>query len=553
MARSLRDRWQAFRTDERASLALISSTLLPLVIGCAALAIDLGTIFADRRRTQSAADIAAIVATANIAVAANAAAAAAVQNKYPASAVSAVELGVYTANAALSPQSRFVASGSAGANAVRVTMQTTTPLTFARFFTGTDHMDIRATATATRSAVASFTIGSRTLAINNGVLNALLGKMLGANLSLSLSDYNALLNTKVDVFNFWSELATRVNLTGVTYDSLLSGSAKAGDLVIALQKANSSSNITGVMNGLVTTLGNVTASTPLSSIAGVGPYSTMKVGQQPQTSVSVSALDMLSAIAQAANGTNQIPVSLALGLPGIISASVNVEIGEQPQGVGTMAVGLPGVSAKTAQTRIRVALQLLGTPGVPIINLPIYIEVARGTATLNGVSCGYPSNTSSTVAMAVTPGIVDAWIGAVTTADFGDLTSAVNPSPGALVNLGAITATGRAHAAMGNTVPTNVTFNYSDIQAQTKKTVTTSNFTSSLTASLLGDLTISVNVGPFGVPIPGLAGTVSGIISGAASSIDQLLATVLAALGIGIGQADVWVNGIRCDGAVLVN
>ena len=27
----------------------------------------------------------------------------------------------------------------------------------------------------------------------------------------------------------------------------------------------------------------------------------------------------------------------------------------------------------------------------------------------------------------------------------------------------------------------------------------------------------------------------------------------LATLGVGIGQADVWVNGIRCDGAVLVN
>lgn len=553
MARSVRDRWQRFQKDQRASLALISATLLPLVIGCAALAIDVGTIFADRRRTQSAADIAAIVATANIAVAANAATAAAIQNKYPASAVSAVELGVYTANAALSPQSRFVASGSTGANAVRVTMQTTTPLTFARFFTGTDHMDIHATATAARSAVASFTIGSRTVGINNGVLNALLGKMLGANLSLSLSDYNALLNTKVDVFNFWSQLATRVNLTGVTYDSLLSGSAKAGDLVVTLQKANNSSSITGVMNGLVATLGNVTASTPLSSIASVGPYSTMKVGQQPQTSVAVSALDMLSGIAQAANGTNQIPVSLALGLPGIVSASVNVEIGEQPQGVSTMAVGLPGVSAKTAQTRIRVALQLLGTPGVPIVNLPIYIEVARGTATLKSVSCGYPSNTSSTVTLAVTPGIVDAWIGAVTTADFSDLTSAVNPSPGTLVNLGAVTATGRAHATMGNTLPTNITFNYADIQAQTKRTVITANFTSSLTASLLGDLTVSVNVGPFGTPIPGLAGTVSGIISGAAPSIDQLLATVLAALGIGIGQADVWINGIRCDGAVLVN
>lgn len=553
MAPSVREGWRAFRNDERASLALIGATLMPLVIGCAALAVDLGAIYADRRRTQSAADIAAMVAATNIAVAANAATAAAIQNKYPASAVSTVELGVYTANAALSPQSRFVTSGSTGANAVRVTMQTTTPLTFARFFTGTDHMDIRAIATATRSAMASFTIGSRTVGLDSGILNGLLGKMLGANLSLSVSDYNALLNTRIDVFSFWSELATRINLTGVTYDSLLSGSARAGDLVVALQKANGSSSVTSVMNALVGMLGNVTTSTPLSSIASLGPYSSMTVGQKPQTSVAISALDMLSAIAQTANGTNQIPVSLSAGLPGIAGASVNVAIGELPRGVGTMAVGLAGVSAKTAQTRIRVALQLVGTPAAPLVNLPIYIEVARGTATLNGVNCGYPSTTSSNLTLGVTPGIVDAWIGAVTASDFGDLGNAVNPAQGTLLNLGPITVTGRAHAKMGNTVPTNVTFTYSDIQAQTKKNVTTTNFSSSLTASLLSDLTINVNVGPFGIPTPGLAGTVSGIISGAASSIDQLLASVLAALGVGIGQADVWINGIRCDGAVLVN
>jgi uncharacterized membrane protein len=41
--------------------------------------------------------------------------------------------------------------------------------------------------------------------------------------------------------------------------------------------------------------------------------------------------------------------------------------------------------------------------------------------------------------------------------------------------------------------------------------------------------------------------------SSAARSVDQLLASVLATLGVGIGQADVWVSGVRCDGAVLVN
>ena len=106
---------------------------------------------------------------------------------------------------------------------------------------------------------------------------------------------------------------------------------------------------------------------------------------------------------------------------------------------------------------------------------------------------------------------------------------------------------------MANSAPTNVNFTYADIQAQTRKTVNTTSFTSSLTGSLLGDLTLAIQLGPLALPIPGLGSQVTSIISGATGSIDTLLNTVLQTLGVGLGQADVWVAGIRCDGAVLVN
>ena len=41
--------------------------------------------------------------------------------------------------------------------------------------------------------------------------------------------------------------------------------------------------------------------------------------------------------------------------------------------------------------------------------------------------------------------------------------------------------------------------------------------------------------------------------SGATSSVDQVIAQVLATLGVQVGQATVWVSSVRCDGAVLVN
>ena len=106
---------------------------------------------------------------------------------------------------------------------------------------------------------------------------------------------------------------------------------------------------------------------------------------------------------------------------------------------------------------------------------------------------------------------------------------------------------------MANTSPTSVNFSYSEIQAQTRKTVNTTSFTSSLTSSLLNDLQLGVQLGPLGLPIPGIGPLVTSIISGATGSIDTLLASVLQTLGVGLGQADVWVPGIRCDGAVLVN
>jgi uncharacterized membrane protein len=269
--------------------------------------------------------------------------------------------------------------------------------------------------------------------------------------------------------------------------------------------------------------------------------------------VDLAALDLLSATAQLANGTHQIATSLNLGLPGIAAVSLQVTVGERPVGSSWITIGQSGASVHTAQTRILATVQLLGSGSVAAVNLPIYVEVAAGTAMLNSVSCGYPDIASSTTQLGVSPGIVDAWIGGVTSADMTNFTTKPNPPAATIVDLGAIKVTGRAHATMANTSPTNVNFSYADIQAQTRKTVNTTSFTSSLTGSLLGDLLLSVQLGPLALPIPGLGPQVVSIISGATGSIDTLLNTVLQTLGVGLGQADVWVAGIRCDGAVLVN
>lgn len=551
----LRLRARRFVADTSGNFTLMGVGLMTLIIGCTALGIDVGAIFTDRRKAQSAADLAAIVAASNLTNAYNAASATVVKNDYPANSLVAVELGTYTPSSAVAPQARFVTPAAGSTNAARVKLQTQTPLYFARYFTGKSQFTITTQATASSTAFASFAIGSRLVSINAGLLNAILGGMLGTTVSLSAMDYQSLINARVDAFDFLSALATRMSLTGVTYDSLLSGNARLPDVIAAAlaaqQTTSGASTATTALSTISQAASSLSTRISLGSVIDLGPYNGMLTGQKPKVGVSVSVFSLLSAVAEVANGTHQITAPVNLGLPGIAAASLVVTIGERPVGSSWVAVGAQGASVHTAQTRILLTVQIGGSGIVPAINLPLYVEIAQGTATLNAISCNRSNMGNSTVTLGVTPGLVDAWIGNVSLADMTNFTSKPNPPSAVLVNVGGLNVSGRAHAAIGNTSATSVDFNYIDIQSQLAKTVSTRNFTSSLISSLLGDLSLSVNgVGP---PIPGLTSAVSGILSGATGPLDQLIASALSTLGVGVGQADVWVSGIRCDGAVLVN
>ena len=137
---------------------------------------------------------------------------------------------------------------------------------------------------------------------------------------------------------------------------------------------------------------------------------------------------------------------------------------------------------------------------------------------------------------------------------FNSMSAPVNPGAATLVSAPLLTITGLAHVAMNNMTATPVTFTYADIQAMTMKTVNTTNYTQSLTTQLLDTLSLNVSILGLGLGLPSLLDqAVVNIISPVTATIDQLLASVLQTVGVAIGQANVWVTGLRCDGAVLVN
>lgn len=538
--------------DRRGSIAISSALLFTTMIGIAALGVDVGTVYTDRRKAQNVADLAVIAAVSDLTNADKAAAATIARNKVS-NADYTLQYGVYTADLAVAPGNRFAASSAQDANAVRVILKTTTPLYFAKLITGKDSFAVQTTSTATQSAFANFSIGSRLLSVNGGLVNQLLGGLLGSDVSLSVMDYQALISSQIDLFGFMNALATRLQITSGTYDQILTSNVKVGVILNALTDAGraqygSLDTAVRAIAALAQSAQASNAKLSVKALVDLGPYTNSPVGQTPKASVMASAYDIVSAAGQIANGDHQIELAVNAGIPGIASATLKLAIGERPKGKSWVTVGPVNSSVYTAQTRVQLKVQLVGTGSYSLVTLPIYMDIASGEAKLSALSCGFPNIATSSVTVAVKPGVVDAWIGDTPSSQFTNFTSAPSPSAAAIVDTPLLKISGKAHVNISNMSATPVTFSYSDIVQRNKKTVGTTDFTASLLSRLVTDTQLDIN----GLTLPGLSAGVAGILANAVSPVDQLLSSVLQTLGVGLGQADVWVTGIRCDGAVLV-
>lgn len=567
--------FKKFASDRRGATVILASLAMAALMGFTALGVDLGSLFFQKRRQQTANDLAALAAASDLTRANSAARATLTRNQTQSTANVVVETGIYTPDPNLTPSARFVPSTASTTNAARVVVQSQQPIYFGRVLsllnqgtvTNNTSVNVKTSAIAATNAQASFAVGTRLLNLNGGILNGLLGGLLGTNLSLQVMDYQSLANAKLDMFTFADKLATRLNLTAANYSQVLTSNVYVIDALNAVLdavRANPANNASAIsaLSAIVGAKQGSTDRVDLSSLLSVGVYGARMPGQGSPLNAAVSALQAVSLLAQLADGNNQVDLSLGLSLPGVSSVSLSVTIGERPVGRTAVTVGSVGAQAHTAQTRLLLTISLVGSGKAALIRVPIYIEVANAVARLTAVTCSPSNLSSSSVTLGVKPGVIDAWIGNVTNADMTNFTTAPNPGPATLVNaVGVVTVTGRAHATISNMTETPLTFSYADITAGTVKSTSTTSFITPLLTSLIGDLRVQASAlgGLLNLDLLGLGGLlgtenlVVNTISGATSSIDSILASVLSALGISIGQADAWVTDVRCGNAVLVN
>ncbi|SEL37158.1 Uncharacterized membrane protein [Sphingomonas palmae] len=534
----------------RGGVGVFVACAMPLLIGFAAFAVDLGTAQLDARRLQGIADSAALAAASAPRDADNVARDL-VTASWGTATVARVTTGRYRADATVPVAQRFTAA--ADGDAVRVELSARSPTFFARIF-GYDSLPITRAATAQRRAVASFSVGSRLAAIDGGVVNALLSALTGRTVSLGVLDHRALVEARVDIFQLLDRLRLRANLSVNDYGDLLAADVRVTDLFGALGdtlKATGQEAAADAVGRVGAALGGQTIR--LGTLIDPGPLATQGVGSSGVARVPV--LPFMTALLEA-GGARRLALDLGAGVPGVASAKVSVAIGERAQSSPWLAITDTGDTViRTAQARIyarlRVAPTLLpGLSSLASIDLPLFVEAAGAEARLKKIDCAAPMR-AVTLEGRVDP--VQAAIGTIDEAKLADFSKPITPTTARLVDTLLVDVTGSSRVSLGAAEPWQARrFTQDMIDTGAVETIRSSTPLQGIATSLIAQASLKVTLIGLPLPIDPLLRAVGGILSGIAAPLDTLLIAVTGTLGLGIGEGDLQVNGLRCGNAVLV-
>ncbi|UCM21537.1 TadG family pilus assembly protein [Ensifer adhaerens] len=574
--------WKPMRSLSRArsgNIGISAALAMPLVITSMALAIDYGYLTVQKREMQSSVDLAAIAAAANVSAAEKA-----VLNHF---ANNGLNYGVSTPNGLLTidgktlppgdistakldgvatvTRGRYVPDPSVDAgqrfikdatptDAVQVMLERKGDIFLASIFSAPPDLSVYGTAAS--SKIAAFSVGSRLASLNDGLLNSILGQMLGTTISLKIMDYQALIDADIDIQPFLKIIATRLNLTAASYEDVLKANLTMPQLLASMRLVQGlSGTVTAALKSIELSTSNDKRTFTLAQILNLDPKKSLQVDAGSDWAMRVSALQIVSAAAAIANGENQIALNAVAGLPGIASAKVKLAIGEPPVETPSHRLGTPGAAIRTAQTRLAVEVNVDGLAALAgiRIRLPIYVELAYAEAKLADIRCygGTPENAS--VSVDAVPGIAEIAIGDVDPAVLSNFSSDARVQRAKLVDALVVKIDALAHVEAQNLKPTRLSFSPSEVAARSIKTVSTKDILTSTTQTLLNNLDLNIQVLFLTLGSPTIVQQALAQTLGAVTKpVDDLLYNLLLLVGVRVGEADVRVTGVKCQSPVLV-
>ncbi len=568
-----------FLKDRTGNIAISAGLTAPLFIGILALGVDYGYLTLQKRQLQQTADLAAISAAANAADPEKA-----VQQYF---ALNGMNLGVKTPNGLLTvdglqpfdPLNEFAKSNGYAevvkghyepdatlpvgqrfvenalpTNAMKVNIVEKGQIFFASAFTTPPK--ISAAGTASSQKIAAFSVGSRLASLDEGILNSLLGGLLGTTVSLKVMDYQALVAADVNALHVVEALAVDLNLTAGTYKDVLKTEITYGKFLDALTKTTGlQPAVANILKTLAKTANKSNIKLKLEEILNLGPFSDKLIGSGENLKVTAGVFDLLNAAAVAGNGGNQLALNLNANLLGLASVKTTLAIGEPPVETPSLAVGGQGTVVRTAQTRLAVSVVVDGLQAIAglKVNIPLYVEVAHAEARLADIRC--TGGGQGTVDVEVVPGVAEIALGNVDTTPFANFGKDPRVTKTAIVDSALLAINGSALINATNMTKTKLTFTQSDITQAKIKSVSTKDTVTTLVSSLLKNLNLDIRLLFLNIDLGGLAGIQSALantLAAVTAPVDQLLYNVLLVLGVKIGEADVRVTDVRCQQPALV-
>ncbi len=575
---------------EHGAVAPMVALLLSGLLACAGLVTDVGVWYAARRSLQSATDAAALAAAGALGRGSDPQAAAAAilaANGFdPAQTLVSLTPGVYCPDVALAPADRFgeACEGlpASDDNAVKVVTQRESR-TFLLRALGTPGSRapvlIGATAIGAQVDQAGLEIAT-SMVENRDVANAVLGSLLGTTVNLQLVHYQGLARTQIDALTFLDALAIRAGATAGTYNQLLSTTMSAQDVLDVaadvLAEQQQTADVAAAIAGLDALKAAVPGATQVSpsSLFDLGMWGDTPVGGSAAKSAlraGINVQQLATATVQLADGDHAVTIpASSLNVSGLASLAIESTVIEPPQRA-RFAFGQEGLSVHSAQVRLKLNLQLVGS----LVNVPLYVEVGSGDAELGEIRC------SGDVANDAQVDVINARsaAAAIYIADVPDglVENFSQPVPYASMNpamlsnlLGLVTISIKAKASLESEGASVLTFAQpgapemdgvigappwgQELGIQGKAARISSAIPlASLLTGLLGSMGLKACVLGICTSASGLQVTaVTNLLTPVLSTLDEPLSQILSALGTDIGNMDVAVTGLKCGFPVVV-
>lgn len=404
---------QRARGSVAISVAIVFGTLIVLFIG-----IELGYLFYQKRELQKAVDLAALagaqVVQPDNCTGATEAARTNAQSNLPAYATPetlAIVCGHWDEEHPDPEGKRFTATTPY--NAVQIGLSATPPLVLS-WLPGNAARTVGVEAIAARQTPqATLNIRSTLLAIDAdkaGLLNQVVGALLGGSVDLSAASWNGLLGASVNLLDFLVAL----DATAGDYEEVLNAPIAVAQLLGVTAEllerngmlADAQVELASLIAAAEIRDADVRLADLISVVSGT-PFSALDVDLQ--------AFSLIQGLVQLANGEHAVASDLALNVPGLAGVTAQIKVIEPPQ---MSAIGNPArinpalgdsdpnrIYVRTAQVRALVGLELGGLTGVvsnlasavtgalsPLLNF--LNSVVNGnlpelvTGLLGGVICG---------------------------------------------------------------------------------------------------------------------------------------------------------------------